>query len=270
MTIQEMQQRKQELGLTNEMIAETSGVPLGTVQKIFAGLTKSPRRSTIQALENVLKKKTFSGTYDFANSLSPDSVRESAPVYEYGLRRGPYTLKDYYALPDDRRVELIDGYIYDMAAPNIIHQTILGQLHLQFAPCVERHPECRLFFAPFDVRLDNDDYTMVQPDLLIICGEGLTVQRMNGAPDFVAEILSPSNRPHDMLRKLGKYTAAGVREYWIVDPKNLVVIVYAMEQTDIPAVYPFQSKIPVRISNGECEIDFEKIYEKIREYLPEP
>ena len=223
MTIQKMQDRKQEPGYTNEKIA---------------GLSENPQ--------------TF---------------REEAVVYGAENRRGPYTLKDYYALPDERRAELIDGYIYDMAAPDVIHQTILGELILQFAPCVEKHPECILLFAPFDVRLDNDDYTIVQPDLMIICGNGLTVKRMNGAPDFVIEILSPSNRAHDMIRKLEKYADAGVREYWIVDPKNLVVIVYDLEHTDIPSIHPFRNRIPVLISDRECEIDFDKIILKIEKFL---
>ena len=183
------------------------------------------------------------------------------------MSQGHYTIEDYYALPEERRVELIDGWIYDMAAPSMVHQLILGELHLQLAPCIEKHPGCHIFFAPFDVRLDNDDYTMVQPDLAIICGnDGLTRQRMNGAPDFIIEILSPSSRAHDMFRKLNKYQAAGVREYWIVDPEKQKIIVYDLEHEELPATYNFSDKIPVLISQGTCSVDFARINEKLKSF----
>ena len=179
-----------------------------------------------------------------------------------------YTIDDYYALPDDKRFELIDGIFYDMSAPTQIHQALLGQLYIQFSACIESHPECELFFAPLDVRLDNDDYTMVQPDLLIVCNRSdKDKRRINGAPDFVVEILSPFNRSHDMIRKLGKYKDAGVREYWIIDPEKGKVIVYDLEHDDFLRLYTFRDSIPVLISDGECSIEFERIYEKVKRYF---
>ena len=196
-----------------------------------------------------------------------DHIREPRAAYGPDPNQGHYTIEDYYALPEERRVELIDGWIYDMAAPSMVHQLILGELHLQLAPCVEKHPGCHIFFAPFDVRLDNDDYTMVQPDLAIICGnDGLTRQRMNGAPDFIIEILSPSSRAHDMFRKLNKYQAAGVREYWIVDPEKQKIIVYDLEHEEAPATYDFAATIPVLISQGTCSVDFARINEKLKSF----
>ena len=276
MTIFEMKEKKKELGYTNEMLSKESGVPLGTVQKVFAGVTKAPRRETLLALEKVLSRQTESSKSSFSNSSGEPSVfREDRQPYmaEYpgapgDPRQGTYTLDDYYALPDERRVELIDGVIYDMSCPLRVHQAILGQLHLQLAPCVEEHPECELFFAPADVRLDNDNRTILQPDLYIVCGKEETdKRRLNGAPDFIIEILSPSNRKHDMVLKLNKYQNAGVREYWIVDPQNLKIIVYDFtEDIDIES-YTFEDKVPVIISQGECEVDFGRIYEKIKKYL---
>ena len=276
MTVQEMKERKRELGYTNEMLAAQSGVPLGTVQKVFAGTTKAPRRETLLALEKALfqEPEKKSSKYPMAE---PDAmaVHEEAVAYMADYpgapgdpRQGTYTLDDYYALPDERRVELIDGVIYDMSCPLRVHQAILGQLHLQLAPCVEEHPECELFFAPVDVRLDNDNRTMVQPDLYIVCGKEETdKRRLNGAPDFVIEILSPSNRAHDMIRKLNKYHNAGVREYWIVDPEKLRVMVYDFTEDIYVKLYTFEDTIPVLISQGECSVDFRRILEKVRKYL---
>ena len=237
MTIQEMIEKKKELGYTNETLAKISGVPLGTVQKIFAGITRAPRRSTIMALEAVLsgeeKKAGAEYSYSYEKDSKADVVRESARTYGAAAvaespddlakapcpgapgdpAQGTYTLDDYYALPDDRRVELIDGVIYDMASPLYIHQAILVRIASQLLICVDERPECELIIAPSDVRLDNDDKTILQPDLYIVCGrEDNDNKRLNGAPDFIIEILSPSNRQHDMILKYKKYMEAGVRE----------------------------------------------------------
>ena len=255
MTISEMKEKKRELGLTNEMIAQRSGVPLGTVQKVFAGVTRAPRLETLKALEKVFEESA-------PQEQETLMVREGQPLYAVEPRR--YTLDDYYALPDERRVELIDGVIYDMTAPSPVHQIILLQLHLQLAPCVEQHPECELFVAPCDVRLDNDEWTMVQPDVFIICDrKQMDNRRINGAPEFIIEVLSPSNRYHDLFRKLNKYRFAGVREYWIVDPQNQETIVYDLEHDTFPDKYTFADTVPVRISEGECSVDFNRIREKI-------
>ncbi|MBQ4424316.1 MAG: Uma2 family endonuclease [Firmicutes bacterium] len=269
MTVQEMQERKRELGYTNEMLSHLSSVPLGTVQKLLAGITKAPRRKTVEALERVLGGKTEETASAYYTGPDPAAfaLREDSPAYTAAPAPGSYTLKDYYALPDERRVELIDGVFYDMAAPTQIHQAVLGLLHLQLAPCVEKHPECRLFFAPLDVRLDNDERTMVQPDLIITCQKfDGDIRRINGAPDFVIEILSPSNRSHDMFRKLSKYKYAGVREYWIVDPEKKELLVYDLEHDAFPERYTFSDQVPVLISDEECRVDFDKIRQALSRY----
>ena len=190
------------------------------MQKLFAGLTKAPRRKTVEAIGKVLSEDSGRPVEDVRKNYSSygrqpvRGVREPQPVYGEGTEQGKNTLKDYYALPDDRRTELIDGYFYDMAAPTKEHQTILMQIALQLSSAVElqlssavdSHPACRLYIAPLDVCLDNDDDTMVQPDILIVCNQDdRDERRVNGAPDFIVEILSPSSRYHDMFRKLNKY-----------------------------------------------------------------
>lgn len=252
MTVSEMRKRKKELGYTNEKVSELSGVPLGTVQKIFAGVTDSPRHDTLQALEKIFVKEW-------------NMLRESVTAYRV-KRQGEYTLEDYYALPDERRIELIDGVIYDMSAPIPIHQLIGSEIRERLNSYIKgKNGSCIPFVAPIDVQLDCDDKTMLQPDILVVCDRSKVVKRgIYGAPDFVVEILSPSTRKKDLTVKLGKYVNAGVSEYWVVDPDQKKVAVYDFAHEELPAVYGFDSKVPVGIFDGECEIDFAEIYEYIR------
>lgn len=281
MTLEEMKSRKIELGLTNEMIAEESGVPLSTVQKIFSGLTKAPRKLTIEAITRVLEGATGASTpthnqekhtrIDYRDiELPGDSmVDDSAPAYTTKPEDRRYTIDDYYALPDDQRVELIDGVFYDMGAPALVHQKILGDLYILFRECADRHGmPCEVYLSPCDVRLDMDNYTMVQPDLLVICREyDIRAIRYEGAPDLVVEILSPSTRSKDMFLKLYKYQNAGVREYWVVDPKHRKVTVHYFETDEYQSkTYDFNSEIPIEISHGECSIDFSKIMDGLKKY----
>lgn len=234
MTIQEMKQKKQEKGYTYAQIAELSGVPLGTVQKIFNGETENPRYATILALEKVFKE--------------PAVVRETS-AYHVGDEQGMYTVEDYRALPDEQRVELIDGYFYDMAAPNTLHQLITGELYRQIANYImEQEGACIPFISPVDVQLNNDKKTMLQPDVVIVCNPDQIVKsNIMGAPDFVLEVISPGSRRKEYIIKLHKYEDAGVREYWLVDPNQKVVLVYFFEDEACPAIYPIDADIPVNI-----------------------
>ena len=118
MTLEEMKAKKKELGYSYEHIADYSGVPLSTVQKVFSGATQSPRYDTLRAIERVL------------SDPHPMAVKEAA--IEYGRpiqkRQGEYTVTDYYGWPEEDRIELIDGVIYDLSAPDIKHQELVGEI----------------------------------------------------------------------------------------------------------------------------------------------
>lgn len=194
-----------------------------------------------------------------------DRVSEAMPAYQV-KKQGEYTLEDYYALPDERRVELIDGVIYDMSAPTTIHQLIGLEIWGQLQKFIRKKKgTCIPFAAPVDVQLDCDDRTMVQPDVLVVCDRDKIIKRcVYGAPDFVVEVLSPSTKRKDGIIKLSKYISAGVREYWVVDPDKKQVVVYDFQKEDYPVIYGFGGEIPVGIFDGECQIDFAEIYEYMR------
>lgn len=184
-------------------------------------------------------------------------VKESATAYGTRPFDG-YTTEDYFALPDEQRVELIDGVFYNMASPGVAHQGISMSMSVQFGNYISKKGgECRVFAGPIDVQLDCDDKTMLVPDIIVVCdADKLKKDRIMGAPDFAAEIVSPSSRKRDYVIKTAKYSEAGVREYWIIDPERERVLVYDFEGDSVPAIYGIDEKIPVRIFSGELLIDF--------------
>lgn len=200
--------------------------------------------------------------------------KDAASVYYYvgtggkismEKRKGEYTLEDYYNMPEDRRVELIDGVIYDMAAPTPLHQLIAGAVYAGIRTFIrENGGDCIPFIAPADVQLDCDSRTMVQPDVFILCKrDKLKRFGIYGAPDFVLEILSDSTRKKDMTVKLAKYMEAGVREYWVIDPEKRLLIVYIGEEEGIPRLYPLQGDVGMDLYDGKLRIDLNEINDLI-------
>lgn len=144
---------------------------------------------------------------------------------------GTWTYEDLFSLPDDgRRYEIIEGELYEMPAPNWDHAMTVMNLILLLAPVVQALGG-RLATAPLDVFFPGAD--PVQPDILVLLPtwEGLLELRgPRGTPDLVIEVLSPSNRGHDLLTKRALYGRASVREYWLVDPANRTVEVLSPHQ----------------------------------------
>ena len=143
-----------------------------------------------------------------------------------------FTYADYknWELAPGERFELIYGEACAMSAPNAYHQSILTELLRQIANYLAGKP-CKVYPAPYDVRLfyaeDESDDTVVQPDITVICDEHKRgAEGCRGAPDFVAEILSPSNSAIEMERKFELYREAGVPEYWVLDPEHKTLHVY--------------------------------------------
>ena len=263
--IDELKKRKQHLGLTNQDLAEMSGVPLGTVQKIMSGVTKAPRKETITALKKVL----FS--YSGVNESPIPLLEETVSPYMASKGNGEYTIEDYLALPEEARVELIDGTFYDMSAPTTIHQHLVVEIALQIrSQMSESDQDCLLLVAPVDVQLDMDDKTMVEPDILVLCDKSkLTKNRIIGAPDLVIEVLSPSTLRKDLYIKGEKYQKAGVKEYWMVDPDSQFLIQIDFTNRQPVHYYSFNQQVPVLISDGHCQVDFNVISRNLAMFFEE-
>ena len=159
------------------------------------------------------------------------------------------TLEEYEALPPDIRAEVYDGQIRYMASPSQNHQTLLLELSGVLNAYVKKNAGgCRVFPAPFDVKLNDNPLIIVQPDIMIVCDKDkLDGKRCNGAPDFIIEIVSPGNQSDDYIRKLYYYKNYGVREYWIVDPAKERTTVYRYEEDAAPMFYLFADDVPVGI-----------------------
>jgi len=203
-----------------------------------------------------MKKETE--THDPENMLI--EVSEAVPKYDRHIR---YTYADYITWGEDVKCELIDGIIYDMSpAPGSMHQDISGNIFGQLFIFLEGKP-CKVYHAPFDVRLDPNgaDRTVVQPDILVICDRSIiTKAGCSGAPDMVIEILSPSNAMKDMMLKSAKYQLAGVREIWMIDPVDKVVMTFYSENGEYKSIhYINKDKIPVKILEG-CSIDMARVF----------
>lgn len=160
-----------------------------------------------------------------------------------------YTTDDIYALPEGQRAELIDGQMYMMAPPSTTHQRILNALNNTIYNYIKRKGgSCEVFPAPFAVFLTEDNTNYVEPDISVICDKNkLTDKGCNGAPDWIIEIVSPSSSRRDYLTKSTKYEAAGVREYWIVDPEKQHITIYRYEVEAAPMIAGFEQPIKVGI-----------------------
>lgn len=178
------------------------------------------------------------------------------------LAKSPiYTEDDYYHLPENIRAELIEGQFYNMSAPSRVHQKILMELSGTIREYIRaENGSCEVYPAPFAVKLFDDDKTIVEPDISVICDPNKFTDRgCTGAPDWITEIISPSTSSHDYVRKLHLYAEAGVREYWIVNPMKQNILVYFFEQNHLEVeVYTFQDEIKVNIYD-DLVIDFKEI-----------
>ncbi len=174
-----------------------------------------------------------------------------------------YSYADYLTWRFEEAVELIKGKIQLMCpAPTVKHQQLSRELLLKIGNYLHKQ-SCQIFHAPFDVKLyninestlaDNEVYTVVQPDLCVICDPAKITERgCDGAPDWIIEILSPSTAKKDLSLKFELYAETGVKEYWLVYPyeqsisqffldeqtaKYQLVALYAADDIATPVLFP--------------------------------
>jgi len=166
--------------------------------------------------------------YDPAKVLSAlDAVGEQIARYQ-----GKATFKDFLQIPDEPGycIEILDGTVVKDPTPSSRHQIASFRLQRILAEYFEaRDPLGVVFGAPMAVTLSEVD--VVQPDLFYVPGSRLGIIEencINGAPELVVEILSPSSYRRDRLVKLEAYQRAGVPHYWLLDPNERTLEVFAL------------------------------------------
>lgn len=256
-SLEKLKNRKKELGWTNQKLSEESGIPVGTLNKIFNGTTRYPRDRTVESLMEALGLNEAE-LEDFPAGFP--IFRESG-IYHPGYRKHRATLATYYSLPEELRAELIDGKLYYLPAPTLRHQALLTVLTAELCRYFSGRKERFLVFGGgCDVCLDGDEYTMLKPDIFVIRGEekvsgGICCE---GAPEFVMEIVSGADSKHDYELKRYKYQSAGVKEYWIADPIRKRIVVYVFARDAVPGVHTFGDRIRSWLY-PDLEIDFDRI-----------
>mgnify|MGYP005838342875 CR=1 FL=1 len=184
-----------------------------------------------------------------------------------------YSYADYLLWQFEERLELIKGKIFKMSpAPSMKHQKVASRLHTYFGSFLLGKP-CELFSAPFDVRLfdkkkskkaNKEIYTVVQPDLCVVCDkEKLDERGCLGAPDLIIEILSKGNSKKEMKIKYELYEEAGVKEYWVVVPYEEFIHQYVLNDKgkyELKGIF-VDGSIPCHIF-PDLQIELEKIFEE--------
>ena len=179
-----------------------------------------------------------------------------------------YSYSDYEKWDDSENWEIIGGDAYNMApSPNTEHQKIGGKILGKLFQYLE-DKECELFYE-LDVVLSEED--VVKPDIIVVCDKNKIKRRnIEGAPDLVVEILSPSTAKNDRTLKYELYKKSGVREYWIVDPYNLEIDVHSFEKDEMNYYFyenfeenseeEQKNLLEIGIFNGEFKLDVNYVF----------
>jgi Uma2 family endonuclease len=177
-----------------------------------------------------------------------------------------YSYADYLTWAFTERVELIKGVILQMSpAPSRFHQKVGGRIYNRISNFLWKK-RCEIYISPFDVRFpkktqkkDDDIYSVVQPDLCVICDQSKLDDRgCIGAPDLIIEILSLSNSKHDLVTKKKLYEENGVLEYWIVYPNDQILHKYVLinDKYELEGVFTREDSVTTKLLPGfELKMD---------------
>jgi Uma2 family endonuclease len=183
-----------------------------------------------------------------------------------------HTYSDYLSWSETQRAELVNGtaYVREPPAPSRLHQEVVREMLFQLRGALDGK-SWSIQVAPFDVRLpranepDGEIDTVVQPDVLIACDRAKFDERgMRGAPDWVAEVLSPSTAGHNQTVKLPVYERAGVREVWFVDPGNKTLAIHRLEGTRYgrPDILELKGQTPLSCIPG-LHVDWDRLLSQL-------
>jgi len=185
-----------------------------------------------------------------------------------------FTYADYQEWSGPYGEEVIDGVWYVREpSPSLVHQEVAGELYRQLKSTLDGKP-CRVFVAPFDVLLpkgkekQHQVNTVVQPDVFIVCDkQKINMHGVVGAPDWIAEVLSPSTARYDKRKKVPRYERAGVRELWLVDAFDRKVTRYLLKEGRYgrPTTVKMKGKTRIAAVSG-VTVDWDDVFKHIDYY----
>ncbi len=292
MIVEELRMRKKNLKLTTRELAILADLPQGTVSKIMTGETRNPSYITIEKLTDAIEKQEmlvrlrayqeamhqyfaehpedagdqekFERIYRETNHLEdrvpiPFAIPKPDEVLSDGnlaLHDDRMTVSELSKLGEHREYELINGSLIVAEMAGVRHQRMVRKIGKFISEFVEsKHGDCEVFDVGVNVYLDEDDYTLVIPDIAVVCDPSRICEKgIIGAPDWIIEVVSASTRQTDYHKKLHKYMDAGVREYWIVDMDRSMVSVCVNGEPMQITIYGIHEEIPVNIYGGELRI----------------
>ncbi len=176
-----------------------------------------------------------------------------------------WTYRDYLELNDDKRYEVINGRLYEMPAPTPWHQRILSYLHYRFYDFVNFRNMGIVLPSPVDVVMK--EFIILQPDIVFISKERFEIigdKAINGVPDLVVEIVSPTTIRRDTVVKKEIYETFGVKEYWLVYPDERAIEVWALGEGGRYELYSFaekDGKVKSKVLKG-FEVDLKEVFDE--------
>ena len=262
------------------MTGETKNPSYVTIEKIEKVLSHEEMISRVRAYVDAILKyiqehpdenvdqaqfeKNYRKEHGLDNAPLPYAKSESGAVGEMDKfdgslalsRRGNVTVQMLDEIGEDRRIELIDGHLIINEYPKMGHQVVVQNLGRIIDDFIRsQNGDCRVFNVGVNVYLDEDDYTLVGPDIVVLCDESrLCDNGIMGPPDWVIEVTSPSTRTRAYGKKMHKYMDAGVREYWIIDLEKEKVTTYIEGEPMMVYIYSFEDDIPVYIYDGKLKV----------------
>lgn len=256
-------QIRESLGLTQKELEKKTGIHQADISKIERGIANP----SVETLERIAAAMDCTISHDFiirSNEDEGEYVRGNlARNLSVWRKQGEYTVDDIMALPEGVRAELVDGVIYDMAPPLIVHQRILFHIAYEIERYIrDNKGACEVLISPVGVLLsEEDNKNYFEPDMVIVCDPEKIKERfiVNG-PDFVLEVTSESTSSRDYTIKKEKYKGIGVREYWIVDTKRKRLIVYLADtEYNTPEIHTFDETVGIHIYDDKVKIDLQQL-----------